>query len=249
LEKFMSRERWASLISGSGSTMERMVVSTRWDGVEVDAGLVVASNPRAAGIERARRQGVPVKVIDPNEFKRYGEHSKEVFGEKLLEVLDDHKITVVTQNGWRPTTPENVIDQYQGRIFNQHPGPIPEFGGRGMYGMRVHAAVWLFRHLNNRHKAAPEDLWTEVVAHRVGYELDDGAVVKSCRVPILPQDSYEDLQKRALPVEHEVQIALLRDIAAGTVREVPAREPILKPGQENDLKFAKLMAGKYCPRG
>ena len=142
------RERLATLISGGGTTMQEIVKACQSGAISMDIGCVLSSSPTAGGIEKAKRLGIPDKdivIVDPNDFR--GDDKKvdqEGFGQAILRQLRKRGVTVVTQNGWLPLTPKNVIEEYVEKIFNQHPGPVPEFGGRGMHGRRVHAARLLF---------------------------------------------------------------------------------------------------------
>lgn len=197
--------------------------------IPMEVACVVTSNPYAEGVGKALRLRIPQKDI--------------IAGGDFLEELQKREVTVVTQNGWLPKTPEKVIDVFPGKIFNQHPGPVPEFGGAGMYGRRVPAAVLLFTRMTKR------EPWTQVVVQRVHYDWDQGVVVGSKRVPILPSDTVEDLQKRILPVEHRLQIELLKQVAEGKVIEIAARESLVKPDQEETLKLAKRMARLLYPKG
>lgn len=241
------RERLATLISGGGTTMQEIVKACQSGEVKMDIACVVSSTPTAGGIEKARSLRIPEKdivVINLNNFR--GEDKKvdqEGFGLAILKELRERGVTVVTQNGWMPLTPEHVIDEFSETIFNQHPGPVPEFGGRGMYGRRVHAARLLFI------RRAKRDYWTEAIAQKVHKEYDQGAVVKSTRVDILPDDTVEDLQQRVLPVEHKTQIELLKDVAKGNVKEMFRQESLVRPGEEQILFEAKTSAILLYPHG
>ncbi|MBI5793818.1 hypothetical protein HZA87_01885, partial [Candidatus Uhrbacteria bacterium] len=110
------------------------------------------------------------------------------------------------------------------------------------YGRRVHAAVLRFRQLTNR------DFWTTVIAQRVHEKFDEGRVVKAKRVPILPSDTVEDLQMRALPEEHSVQIAMLQDVMTGRLRELEP-EFLVRPEERHLLEQAKREAIEWYPKG
>lgn len=212
--------------------------------IPFDLVCVISSNPKAGGLGKAKNLGIPAEdilVIDPEDFRFDGKVDQEKFGQAILKELKKRKVDVVLQNGWYPRTPNVVTDAYSGMIFNQHPGPIPEFGGKGMYGTAVHAAVLEFRKLTGG------EMWTEVVAQRAERDMDGGAVVKSARVEILAGDSAETLQQRALPIEHRVQIELLKDIASGNVHEV-TRPPIVLAGEEKILQAAKQKATLMYPK-
>ena len=268
----------ALFISGGGTTAEAIIRAAKCGqlaGVEVAC--VIASSAEAGGIERAKKAGVPEKdvlILPPKAFP-----SREEFGEAIIKECRARGVDFVGQYGWLVRTPENVIKAFEGRIVNQHPGPLdpgrPDFGGKGMFGRRVHAARLFFV------RAVQRDFWTEATAHRVIAEYDKGAVLCAKRVSILPDDTPESLQARVLPVEHEVQIETLAmfapslpsgvtgfanpavnraapegwktarstDGAKGDVREVVRATPLMLPGEEKVLEEAKRKAIAMFPNG
>lgn len=238
-------ERLASFISNRASTMEEIVKACLSGEVPMDIACVISSKPTAEGILRARKLGIAdrdIVIIDPNNFRggdkkidQYG------FGMAILKELRKRGVTVFTQNGWIPLTPEVVIDEYPQTSFNQHPAPVPEFGGQWMYGRTPHAAVIYFRNMVKR------KIWTEAVAQRVGYYYDEGAIVKSERLDVDDDITFNQLEEILLPVEHRVQIELLKDVAKGNVKEEVNREPLVQPGEEAMLHAAKIMAILFFP--
>jgi len=241
------KEKLATLISGGGTTMQAIIEACQSHEVPMEVACVVFSNSSAGGIEKARKLGIPnenIVVVDPNNFRGSdGKVDQDGFGQAILRELRKRGTTIVAQNGWLPLTPRIVIDEFPGMIFNQHPGPVPEFGGKGMYGRRVHAARLIFVRMTKR------DYWTEAIGQRVNKNYDQGVVVKSARINILPEDTVEDLQKRVLPVEYQVQIALLKDVANGNIKEEKTREFLIKPGEEQVLFEAKKVAKLLYPHG
>lgn len=239
------KERLAILISGGGTTIAEIIKAVKSGEIpNMEIACVISSKDDAGGIEKARALGIPeadILTINPKQ---------EQFGGKILEELRKRGVTVVTQNGWLPKTPEMVIEEYKGRIFNQHPGPVPEFGGEGMYGRRVHAAVLLYRRWTHSSDWRRTESWTEIIAQRVDKEFDQGAVIKRMRVVILPGDTVEDLQKRALPAEHRLQIELLKDVAGGKVKELGKRPKIITtPVEELIWELSKRVAIFLYPKG
>jgi phosphoribosylglycinamide formyltransferase-1 len=240
-------QRVASLISGGGTTMCELAKACFSGQVRAEFACVIASTAKAGGLEKARRLGLSpddVLVVDPESFKSPGgKIDRAAFGEALLRELKKREIQIVLQNGWLPLTPLNVIAAFPGKIFNQHPGPVPEFGGKGMFGRRVHAAVLLYRRMT---KTEP---WTEVIAQRVAEKFDEGTVLKREQVPILPGDTVDDLQQRALPVEHRLQIELLSDVIAGREDDLPARPSLVTAETLTQWEYARA-AGRYLyPQG
>lgn len=229
------------LFSGSGSTAEVMVKAIRAGKfANLTIGCAITNNPEAKGIAKLQNLDVPVYIVQPTTFRTIeNKLDRKAFGTAILDTLTKHHVTVITQNGWIPLTPRNVIEQFEGQIFNQHPGPVPEFGGKGMMGIIVHDAVLRFQ------KKIRRRFPSEVVAHRVTTQLDEGAVVRKIAVPILPGDTPEMLQKRALPLEHKNQLLLLEDIDIGNVKEIPPREKsLITPSEKEYLAAAKQEAVK-----
>lgn len=239
------KERLATLISGGGTTMQEIIKAIQSGRVPaMDIACVISSNPNAGGIGKARNLGIPEKdiiVINPDDFRgKDGEVDQYAYGLAILKETKPRGVTVITQNGHMHLTSKVVIDEYKDTIFNQHPGLLPETGG--MHGRQVHAAVLYLR------RATKGEMYTEVIAQRVHEKFDLGAIVKSQKVDILSADSPEDLQLRALPFEHALQIDLLRDIVRGNVKEIPKVSHI-KPGEEQIL-FAARKAGRLLyPKG
>jgi len=213
----MREHRVGILFSGGGTTAEAMVKAVQESLIpQLKIVCAIASTPKAEGINKLQQLNIPVSVISPTDFKQSsGKIDQIAFGNALLAILQNHQVTVITQNGWIPLTPQNVVERFEGNIFNQHPGPLPEFGGKGMMGKTVHDAFLRFRRKVNR----PID--TYVLAHRVTTGLDEGQVVKRTIVAVYDTDTPDTLQQRALPLEHQTQIALLTDIAHYSVKELP----------------------------
>jgi phosphoribosylglycinamide formyltransferase 1 len=238
----MDRIKWCSMISGGGTTMEAMLKEIQSGRLyKFTPALIIASSDDAGGIEKARAMGVSrdnIVVIHSRDFD-----SAKAFGEALLLALRQHEIEVITQNGWMLKTPSNAIDAFLGKIFNQHPGPTPDFGGKGMFGRRVHCARLLFARMTGRAS------WTEAVAQRVAYQYDEGAIVKSRIVGIHKGDTVEELQARVLPTEHEVQILMLEDFGNNNLKEITREHPLVLPEEEPVLAEAKRIACLLYPNG
>jgi len=236
----------ALLISGGGTTMEAIIKATQ-NGMlkNIVPALIIASKENAGGILKAKALGISEKdilTINPKNFK-----NREEFGEKIIEECKKRGVDFIGQYGWLIKTPENVCKAYKGMIVNQHPGPLDtgksDFGGVGMYGMRVHQARLEFVRRTNH------DFWTEATTHYVTTNFDEGKIVKRKQVLILPDDTAESLQKRVLPIEHEVQIETLQDFANNTVSEFKRKIPFVLPGEEKILEECKESAKKLYLNG
>lgn len=228
--------RLGILASGGGTTANYLateITGGNVDGVKIACCISSRNSDEAAVVGKMGKFGIPVEVVRVKDFP----NAPMCFGQRILEVLKEHDVTHVLQNGWLPHTPPNVVAAYEGRIFNQHTGPTPEFGGQHMIGPVVHDAVLRFRNKIQNHVGRPFS-HSVVVAHRVIEKYDEGAVVKSAYVPIIAEDTPDKLQERALPLEWRVQLDLVRDIARDCVIEESHLWLVLS-GEDNLLAQAK----------
>ncbi len=238
--------RIALFISGGGTTMEAIIKACHKGEINnVIPALIIASSEDAGGIKKALNLGIPkedIVVMSPKSFKNRNE-----FGEALIKECKTRQVDFIGQYGWLVKTPDNVCKEYEGMIINQHPGPLdngrPDFGGKGMYGMRVHKARLEFV------RRVDHDFWTEATAHRVTPVFDEGKIIKTKQVPIFKNDTAESLQARVLPIEHEVQIEVLKDFANNKVVEFTRDEPLILYGEEDILEECKRLAIEKYPNG
>ena len=237
----------ALLLSGSGTTAARIISECapgkRLEGIEPV--LVIASRPDAGGIQKAIDLGINKKdviVLERSKFPTPG-----TFGSAIIAECEKRGVEFIGQYGWMVLTPANVIERYKGMMTNQHPGPLDigreDFGGAGMYGMRVHAARLCFVQKTER------DYWTEATAQRVEAEFDKGAVIKSKQVAIMYGDTPEMVAARLLPIEHEVQIEALSDILHGRVHEIHREVPLVNENEIKILEECKADAILRYPKG
>lgn len=237
--------RYALLASGSGTTAEKIIQACRSeDGLLyglIEPACLIASKPDIGAIKKAIEAGISkdhIYVVEPKGFS-----SPDKFGGALIKIFRDEDINLFGQHGWLPKTPGNVVDEFIG--INQHPGPVPHFGGQGMYGRRVHSAILHFRRLSKN------PIWTEATAQLVAPEFDAGKVILSQPIPVHDDDTVETLQSRVLPVEHLVQIlALMKIVAYNGIHfnNVDTSSPIFA----NELQFlekAKELAIADYPHG
>lgn len=227
--------RTAFLISGNGTTMEAAILATKkYSDMNIDPVVVISNRPEAVGLKRAQALGVPVEVLNK--------------ADSLLDILKKHDVELIAQTGWLLKTPPEVIEQYRGMIINQHPGLLPDFGGKGMYGARVTCATIAFHRLT--HQRNP---WTGSTVHHVTPEYDAGDIIQVARVNIL--DSADDLvevtrqtQSRLLPVEHDNVISVLYRFGNNSVPKSLRAQSFVN-GSEKLLFQAKRIAVELFPKG
>jgi phosphoribosylglycinamide formyltransferase 1 len=192
--------RIAVAISGRGSNLEALLRALE-PGAPAGVVLVVSDRADAAGLARARDRGIPAELISQPED-----------AEEWLTLLRKAQADLVVLAGYVKLVPAPVIAAYRGRIINIHPALLPDFGGKGMYGARVHQAV-----------LASGVRETGATVHLVDEVYDRGAVLAQARVPVLPGDTPERLAERVLEVEHRLLPAVVM-AAAAAGRPVPIKE-------------------------
>lgn len=178
--------RLAVAISGRGSNLASLLEAL---GPEAPAGVVLVLSNRAGapGLDRAREIGVPAVVLaDPADAGEW------------FRLLEQHRVDLIVLAGYLKLVPPGVVARYRGRILNIHPALLPEFGGPGMYGRRVHEAVLA--------SGAGE---SGATVHLVDEEYDRGPILAQRRVPVRADDTPERLAARVLEVEHRLLPAVV----------------------------------------
>ena len=191
----MTRARIAVLASGGGSNLQALLDYFRalGDRRAGDVVVVIANRAGAGALERARKAGIDALVITDDA--------------ELEAALAARAIDLVVLAGYLKFVPIAVTRRYAGRIVNVHPALLPQFGGPGMYGARVHRAV-----LEARAPASGPTV------HFVDEVYDHGAVIAQWRVPVHPTDDEHTLAARVLRAEHLLFPRVVQAVAAGEVR-------------------------------
>jgi len=189
--------RIAVAISGRGSNLEALYHALE-SGAAAKIVVVMSDRPDAGGLERARQWGISTEVLP-----------KPGDGAFWIALLRRYAVDLVVLAGYVKLVPPNVIAAFRGRILNVHPALLPAFGGKGMYGHRVHEAVLA--------SGARE---TGATVHLVDETYDHGATLAQARVPVLPGDTAERLAERVLEQEHRLLPAVVL-AAARAGRVIP----------------------------
>ncbi len=188
------------LVSGGGRTMENMAGACRRGEVPARLVAVVSSTSGAYAIERAKRLGIPCKVVSPKDFRDPGE-----LGEASFSFLEEFGAEWVLFGGYVHYI--LVPERFKGRVLNIHPALIPSFCGKGMYGMRVHEAA-----LKKGVRV------TGVTVHFVDDEYDHGPIVLQEPVPVEHGDTPETLAARVFETEKEIYPRALRLLLTGKLK-------------------------------
>ncbi len=189
--------RLAVLISGGGTTLQNFIEHIGGGRMLAEIALVVSSNPTAFGIERARAAGLPVAVIRREDFESAAPFSDAIFA-RCREVEAD----LVACAGFLKLL--KIPADFAGRVMNIHPALLPAFGGKGMYGHRVHEAV-----LESGARVSG------CTVHFVDDHYDHGPIILERTVPVLDDDTPESLAARVFEQECAAFPEAIRLFAAG----------------------------------
>lgn len=198
----MNRLRIAFFASGHGTLFETLATRCRSGDIPADPVLLISSDPAAGALERAQRLGVPAKVIRRTDFP-----TVEEFADELLVTLAEHRANFACLAGYMKLMPAVVVRAFRERMLNIHPALLPAFGGKGMYGRRVHEAV-----LDYGAKISG------ATVHLVDEEYDHGPIVLQRAVFVRSDDTPEILEHRVHAVEHDLYTDTVRLFAQDRIR-------------------------------
>jgi formyltetrahydrofolate-dependent phosphoribosylglycinamide formyltransferase len=203
-------KRVAVLASGGGTNLQALI--DHFNPAPRPAArveLVIGGRAGIGALERASRAGIASVALDAREI------GADALAERVLDELERHRIDLVVLAGWLQLVPVEVVERYHGRMLNIHPALLPGFGGRGMYGMRVHRAV-----IESGVRVSG------ATVHLVSDRYDEGRIVAQWPVPVLPGDTAETLAARVLAVEHRILPLAVEALARGESAGETATGPL-----------------------
>ncbi|MBI2280918.1 MAG: phosphoribosylglycinamide formyltransferase [Bacteroidetes bacterium] len=173
----MSIKRIAIFASGSGSNAENIYNYFK-ENSEVNISLILTNNPNAFVLERAKKLGIKSLVFNKEQFSKTDE---------ILQYLLQNDINLIVLAGFLLKIPENLH-----KIINIHPALLPKYGGKGMFGDKVHQSV-----IANHEKESG------ITIHLVNENYDEGKIIFQAKCNILLTDKPEDLAKKIHVLEYE----------------------------------------------
>jgi phosphoribosylglycinamide formyltransferase-1 len=187
----------AVLISGRGSNLQSLIDAAKAPDYPAQIALVVSNKESAAGLDVARRAGIPARVIPHGNFE-----SREAFDRAIDAALRDAKINLVAEAGFMRIHSDWFAKTWEGKALNIHPSLLPLFPGIRVHQQALDAGV------------------TEsgCTVHFIVAELDSGPTIAQAAVPVLPGDTAETLAARILVEEHKLYPAALKLVAEGKVK-------------------------------
>lgn len=188
------------MVSGGGTNFQAVI-----DGVSSgqipDSKIVqvISSSSRAYALERAKKHGIPGFVVSSRDYPDQAEKA-----DRILQLLKEKETDLIVLAGYMSVIDERIVDAYRGRIINIHPSLIPKYCGKGFYGKKVHEAV-----------IAGGEKVSGATVHFVDEGIDTGTIILQEQVPVLPEDTADDLAARVLVIEHKILTEAIRRIASG----------------------------------
>ena len=173
--------RIAIFASGSGTNAEEIVKYFQSHPF-IEIVLLLSNNPEAYALVRAKKYGVATKTFSKPQFRE---------SEEVVKWLSEAGITHIVLAGFLWLIPQNFIAAFPHRIINIHPALLPKFGGKGMYGMKVHEAV-----------KTEGETETGITIHEVNEQYDDGRIVFQAACEVLASDTPEQIADKVHRLEH-----------------------------------------------
>lgn len=193
----MTRRRTAIFISGRGSNMLSLIEAARDATFPAEIVLVLADDPEALGLVRAKEAGIATAAVDHRIHA-----GRDAFEASCQILLDIHRVELICLAGFMRLLTAGFVEPWAGRMINIHPALLPSYRGLHTHrralddGVRIHGCT----------------------VHFVVPEMDAGPIIAQAAVPVLDDDTPESLGARVLAQEHVVYPLALRLVAAGEAR-------------------------------
>ncbi len=178
----------AAFASGRGSNFSAILKRIKKGRLKAKYVLLISDRPHPPAADIAASENIPFVYLNAKDFP-----SRDDYTAALLQELESREVEWITLAGYLKLIPTPVVERFRHRILNIHPALLPLFGGKGMYGERVHRAV-----IESGVKVSG------ATVHIVDEHYDTGPIVLQETVPVHFQDTPETLAARVLKVEHSI---------------------------------------------
>ena len=171
----------AIFASGRGSNAKNII--EYFKNKDVDIKIIITDNKNAGVLEYAEEYKIPFLILTENELRA---------PELLIKKLQEFNIDLIVLAGYLKLIPVEILDAFKNKIINIHPALLPKYGGKGMYGMKVHKEV----------KKAGEQ-YTGITIHYVNEKYDEGEIIFQKEIKITTDDSPEDIADKVHSLEYK----------------------------------------------
>jgi len=184
------------LASHRGTNFQAIIDACRQGQLSASVTVSISNNSNATALTRAKNANIPALHLSGKTHP-----DPEQLDAAILEALKAHKVDLVVTVGYLKKLGKKTLAHYQNRVVNIHPSLLPAYGGKGMYGQKIHAAV-----LQNK------DAETGITIHYLDEEYDTGDVIAQVRIPVSASDTVTTLEEKILQNEHPFLIATLNQL-------------------------------------
>ena len=190
-------KRLVVFASGGGSNFKAIYNNIKKQKIEnAKIELLVSNNPNSGSVSFAKNNLIDTFIVNQKTHPSRLAYVKSL-NDRLLS-CNPHLIILA---GYMKLIPKEVVEAFNNKIINIHPGKLPEFGGKGFYGMNVHSAV-----INSKINS------TAVTIHYVNEEYDKGLTIHEEPIEVYKDDTAESLSKRVLSYEHKLYSKVINQI-------------------------------------
>ncbi|KQX08727.1 phosphoribosylglycinamide formyltransferase [Flavobacterium sp. Root420] len=183
--------------SGSGTNAENIIkyfAKTKIANVVS----IFTNNASAKVIERAKNHQIPVEIFSKN----------ELLERNVLQKIQEIDPDLIVLAGFLLKFPENIIEKYPNKIINIHPALLPNYGGKGMYGMHIHRAI-----VNNKEKE------TGISIHYVNENYDEGGIIFQKNVALTEEDTPETVAEKIHELEQKYFPEIIQAVLEDSIKE------------------------------
>ena len=181
----------AIFASGSGTNAQNITDYFKTD-KSIKVSLILTNNPDALVLERAAKLGIPSMVFTRKDFYE---------SDSVLNTMREYKITFIVLAGFLWMIPNNLLKAFPRRIINIHPALLPKYGGKGMYGDKVHQAV-----------IRSGDKKTGISIHYVNDHYDEGEIIFQDSFEIQADDTAESIANKVHAMEYKYFPKVIEEI-------------------------------------
>ncbi|MGD8778656.1 MAG: phosphoribosylglycinamide formyltransferase [Ignavibacteria bacterium] len=192
--------RIAVFVSGRGSNLKSIYNYIKKENLRIEISAVVSNKSDCPAITFSKDNGIPTFVV--NQTSNDG----NVTYSDLIKIFNEKEVELIILAGYLKKIPEIFIDSFENKIINIHPALLPSFGGKGMYGINVHKAVF-----DSSAKVSGATI------HFVNSEYDKGKIIAQKCVDLNGVASPEEIAGRVLEIEHELLPLVVRQFSENKI--------------------------------
>ena len=187
----VKKPRVAFLCSGEGTTFDYLAQKNF-----LHPACLITNKDQALVLKRAKNLKIPSFIFRLKDYSSF-----DLWDEDIKKCLEEHHIDLVISAGFLAPIGTEVLKVFKNRVLNSHPSLLPQYGGKGMYGIHVHKAV-----------CSAQEKWTGVTVHYVNEEYDKGQIIAQKKIEVSAKDTPESLQNRVKEIEKPFYAEVIQQI-------------------------------------